>query len=77
MDASYKIQRGIHVHLIQFFMCPEFWVHINMRPLLHPFRVEGGTYPVPSSHLAFISEQPQGIGGKLLVGLLTNVSRRA
>ena len=28
MDASYKIQRGIHVHLIQFFMCPEFWVHI-------------------------------------------------
>ncbi len=24
MDASYKIQRGIHVHLIQFFMCPEF-----------------------------------------------------
>ena len=34
MDASYKIQRGIHVHLIQFFMCPEFWVHINsvLRP---------------------------------------------
>ena len=31
MDASYKIQRGIHVHLIQFFMCPEFWVHI-----IHP-----------------------------------------
>ena len=30
MDASYKIQRGIHVHLIQFFMCPEFWVHIIM-----------------------------------------------
>lgn len=30
MDASYKIQRGIHVHLIQFFMCPEFWVHINI-----------------------------------------------
>ncbi len=29
MDASYKIQRGIHVHLIQFFMCPEFWVHIK------------------------------------------------
>ena len=28
MDASYKIQRGIHVHLIQLFMCPEFWVHI-------------------------------------------------
>ena len=33
MDASYKIQRGIHVHLIQFFMCPEFWVHIKrLRP---------------------------------------------
>ncbi len=31
MDASYKIQRGIHVHLIQFFMCPEFWVHIMTR----------------------------------------------
>ncbi len=31
MDASYKIQRGIHVHLIQFFMCPEFWVHITRR----------------------------------------------
>ena len=24
MDASYKIQRGIHVHLIQFFMLPNF-----------------------------------------------------
>ena len=33
MDASYKIQRGIHVHLIQFFMCPEFWVHIIHRGL--------------------------------------------
>ncbi len=32
MDASYKIQRGIHVHLIQFFMCPEFWVHIIRGP---------------------------------------------
>ena len=32
MDASYKIQRGIHVHLIQFFMCPEFWVHITSAP---------------------------------------------
>ena len=32
MDASYKIQRGIHVHLIQFFMCPEFWVHIKLGP---------------------------------------------
>ena len=34
MDASYKIQRGIHVHLIQFFMCPEFWVHIISAPSL-------------------------------------------
>ena len=34
MDASYKIQRGIHVHLIQFFMCPEFWVHIIPAPRL-------------------------------------------
>ena len=33
MDASYKIQRGIHVHLIQLFMCPEFWVHIIGIPL--------------------------------------------
>ena len=39
MDASYKIQRGIHVHLIQFFMCPEFWVHIMalLRFLQRPF----------------------------------------
>lgn len=38
MDASYKIQRGIHVHLIQFFMCPEFWVHINIKmPVLRFF----------------------------------------
>ncbi|MFR4203027.1 MAG: hypothetical protein ACLT09_18960, partial [Flavonifractor plautii] len=22
-----KFRGGIHVHLIQFFMCPEFWVH--------------------------------------------------
>ncbi len=41
MDASYKIQRGIHVHLIQFFMCPEFWVHIrNGCPALY-FLTEG------------------------------------
>lgn len=37
MDASYKIQRGIHVHLIQFFMCPEFWVHINKNILCFLF----------------------------------------
>ena len=41
MDASYKIQRGIHVHLIQFFMCPEFWVHITvpLRFYLNEFHV--------------------------------------
>ena len=38
MDASYKIQRGIHVHLIQFFMCPEFWVHIILaKPVIRFF----------------------------------------
>ena len=41
MDASYKIQRGIHVHLIQFFMCPEFWVHIK-GPLRFLFCLYGG-----------------------------------
>lgn len=40
MDASYKIQRGIHVHLIQFFMCPEFWVHIIHRGLRFLFIFE-------------------------------------
>ena len=39
MDASYKIQRGIHVHLIQFFMCPEFWVHITL-DLPRPFLIK-------------------------------------
>ena len=40
MDTSYKIQRGIHVHLIQFFMCPEFWVHIRfIAPFLYAFRM--------------------------------------
>ena len=38
MDASYKIQRGIHVHLIQFFMCPEFWVHIKRAFVFLVFR---------------------------------------
>ena len=37
MDAPYKIQRGIHVHLIQFFMCPEFWVHIKLDLNSYPF----------------------------------------
>ena len=41
MDASYKIQRGIHVHLIQFFMCPEFWVHITGGPPLSITAGEG------------------------------------
>ena len=41
MDASYKIQRGIHVHLIQFFMCPEFWVHIK-KLIWHPAFFEQG-----------------------------------
>ena len=40
MDASYKIQRGIHVHLIQFFMCPEFWVHIILS-ICRAFRFHG------------------------------------
>ena len=49
MDASYKIQRGIHVHLIQFFMCPEFWVHITSRALrfcvpLYQMRPEDKTH---------------------------------
>ena len=37
MDASYKIQRGIHVHLIQFFMCPEFWVHITLDSVVQQY----------------------------------------
>ena len=41
MDASYKIQRGIHVHLIQFFMCPEFWVHITDGQLVFPVFITG------------------------------------
>lgn len=47
MDASYKIQRGIHVHLIQFFMCPEFWVHITHR------------YPSPRWERVYPSGQPE------------------
>ena len=48
-----------------------------MRPLLFPFRAEEGTHPVPIFLFGIFSEQPQGIGGKLLVGLLTDVSRWA
>ena len=55
MDASYKIQRGIHVHLIQFFMCPEFWVHIKTgRRLLRffAFFAAGGTVFLENGGLA-------------------------
>lgn len=44
MDASYKIQRGIHVHLIQFLMCPESWVHIISATLR--FIIMGGNPPL-------------------------------
>lgn len=50
MDASYKIQRGIHVHLIQFFMCPEFWVHITSVAIcfyLNRFRFKQNSNHVP------------------------------
>ena len=51
MDASRKIQRGIHVHLIQFLMCPESWVHIKMTPrfFLHmmPWLRTHLVYPIP------------------------------
>lgn len=50
MDASYKIQRGIHVHLIQFFMCPEFWVHISKNVLCFLFY---GDAQAPSIFCAF------------------------
>ena len=46
MDASYKIQRGIHVHLIQFFMCPEFWVHIRSG-LRFLFWISKGNHSAP------------------------------
>ena len=53
MDASYKIQRGIHVHLIQFFMCPEFWVHIRLcsaRSAFHgPFSCTGSASPAATA----------------------------
>ena len=68
MDASYKIQRGIHVHLIQFFMCPEFWVHISvyLRFFCAIFgdctkRQAGQVWP----HLLFL--RPEG-AAKTLVG---------
>ena len=61
MDASYKIQRGIHVHLIQFFMCPEFWVHIKL--MLRSFvilcrLVKTGQRETPSIRQVWISGGP-------------------
>ncbi len=40
MDASRKIQRGIHVHLIQFLMCPESWVHITVDTYINYYNNE-------------------------------------
>ena len=68
MDASYKIQRGIHVHLIQFFMCPEFWVHISALCAGLRFRIfsqlqaihhapQGGLHPVPAHHGGYAHAQ--------------------
>ena len=52
MDASYKIQRGIHVHLIQFFMCPEFWVHISMYLRLFLVEKQSGATGMQRSSIA-------------------------
>ena len=57
MDASYKIQRGIHVHLIQFFMCPEFWVHI-IRLLLFYFLSILCAAPWKTMHFPFTGPWP-------------------
>ena len=51
------------------------------RTLLHvrfclPAGRSGCTNTMQGPDLAFLSEQPQKLGGKLLVGLLTDVSRR-
>ena len=66
MDASYKIQRGIHVHLIQFFMCPEFWVHITL-PLAAAPLFESpsswGPQPSPTQWVGW-GEEEQGSGGR-------------
>ena len=67
MDASYKIQRGIHVHLIQFFMCPEFWVHIRkpniiyVKDFMSVFRCECKNYTseVKNLHLRSVETTPQ------------------
>ena len=63
MDASYKIQRGIHVHLIQFFMCPEFWVHINRAGQLRSFL----SYYLPTTLKilrAYARMEEQGVEGE-------------
>lgn len=54
MDASYKIQRGIHVHLIQFFMCPEFWVHI-IPETVFPRTREDGFFEIKKNALTKIN----------------------
>ena len=63
MDASYKIQRGIHVHLIQFFMCPEFWVHIS-GPLrfLRLFEVEESVHTQILRHVALVVAKSAPVG---------------
>ena len=58
MDASYKIQRGIHVHLIQFFMCPEFWVHIShVHPSILRLGLEGYFYALECPRFAANQKQ--------------------
>ena len=64
MDASYKIQRGIHVHLIQFFMCPEFWVHITLPLAAAPLfgsPSSWGPQPSPTQWVGW-GEEEQGSG---------------
>ena len=58
MDASYKIQRGIHVHLIQFFMCPEFWVHIRMRSPMRSTPVPVGIITTTTAMPAAVTPMP-------------------
>ena len=63
MDASYKIQRGIHVHLIQFFMCPEFWVHIKYASAFVP--ISGRRGHSSRAHLSiwhFSQSSPKELG---------------
>ena len=69
MDASYKIQRGIHVHLIQFFMCPEFWVHIIFPP--ERMRCFFMCKLLPSKPDGFASSLGEGASGVPLGKFLT------